>query len=159
MITARAWLALALAAVLMLLLAGTHWQAYRMGGDKVQAAWVVEQLSQAEQSAALQVKAQEATDKIKTDADQLRKSKNAQIARLDADLAAALSGLSDRPARPGAVDLPAPAGSGAAPRCTGASLWREDGEFLARESARADRLLADLAQCQAAYGKAREALK
>ena len=159
MITARAWQALIVAGVLAVMLAGTHWQAYNMGAGKVQVAWVADQLSQAEQSAALQAQAQAATDKLKTDSDQLRKSKNAQIARLNADLAAALAGLSDRPPRPGAVDLPAPAGSGAAPRCTGASLWREDGEFLARESARADRLLADLAQCQDAYGKARDALR
>lgn len=155
----RAWQALILATVLAAILAGTHWQAYNMGADKVQAAWVVEQLSQAQQSLVLQAQAQAATEKLKTDADQLRKSKNAQIARLDADLAAALAGLSDRAPRPGAVDLPTPSGSGANPGCTGASLWREDGQFLSRESARADRLLSDLAQCQAAYGKARDALK
>lgn len=158
-IAARAWFALGMSALLVAVLAGTHWQAYRMGGDKVQAAWVAEQLSQAAQSAALQAQAQAATDKLKTDADKLRKSKNAQIARLDADLAAALAGLSDRAPRPGADDLPALAGPGPNPGCTGASLWREDGQFLSRESARADRLLADLAQCQAAYSKARDALK
>jgi hypothetical protein len=157
--TVRAWLAIALAGLLSILLTATHWQAYRMGADKVQAAWVVEQLSQAQQSLVLQAQAQAATEKLKTDADQLRKSKNAQIARLDADLAAALAGLSDRAPRPGAVDLPTPSGSGANPGCTGASLWREDGQFLSRESARADRLLADLAQCQTAYGKARDALR
>ena len=159
MITARAWFALGMSALVVAVLAGTHWQAYHMGADKVQAAWVAEQQSQAEQSRALEVQARATTDSLQATADQLQKSKNAQISRLNADLAAALSGLSDRPPRPGAVDLPAPAGSGAAPRCTGASLWREDGEFLARESARADRLLADLGQCQAAYGKARDALK
>jgi len=158
-ITARAWQALIVAAVLAVMLAGTHWQAYNMGAGKVRAAWVAEQLSQAEQSAALQAQAQATTDKLKNAADQLRKSKNAQIARLDADLAAALAGLSDRAPRPGAVDLPAPAGPGANPGCTGAQLYREDGQFLARESARANRLLADLAQCQAAYGKARDVLK
>ena len=159
MITARAWQALIVAGVLAVMLAGTHWQAYNMGADKVQAAWVAEQLSQAEQSAALQAQAQATTDKLKTDADQLRKSKNAQIARLDADLAAALERLSDRPPRPGASDMPALAGPGANASCTGAQLYREDGQFLARESARADRLLADLAQCQDAYGKARDALR
>ena len=159
MINPRAWQALIVCAVLAVVLAGTHWQAYQMGVDKVRAAWVAEQLSQAEQSAALQTQAQAATDKLKTDAEKLRKSKNAQIARLDADLAVALAGLSDRAPRPGAVDLPTPAGSGALPGCTGASLWREDGQFLSRESARADRLLADLTQCQTAYRKAQDALK
>jgi len=33
-----------------------------------------------------------------------------------------------------------------------------DAEFLARESARADKLLADLGQCQAAYTNARAAI-
>lgn len=159
MITARAWQALIVAGVLAVMLAGTHWQAYNIGAIQVRAAWVAEQISQAQQSAAIQAQAQAATDKLKTDADNLRKSKNAQIARLDADLAAALAGLSDRTPRPGAGDLPAPAGPGAGPGCTGASLWREDGQFLSRESSRADRLLADLAQCQAAYSKARDALR
>lgn len=159
MITARAWLAMTAAAVLTVMLAATHWQAHRMGAAGVQAGWDAEKATQTQQTATLMAEAAATTSSLQATADQLRKSKNAQIARLNADLAAALAGLSDRAPRPGAVDMPALTGPGANPGCTGASLWREDGEFLARESARADRLLADLTQCQAAYGKARDALR
>lgn len=43
--------------------------------------------------------------------------------------------------------------------CTGASLYREDGEFLAREAARADRILSELEACQSKYEDAGVALK
>ena len=156
-LSAKAWAAVALA--LILLLAGTHWKAYVMGGNAVQAKWTAEKLTQAEQTLALTAEAAATTDALQQSADQLRKTKNAQIARLNADLSAALAGLSDRPARPGASGVPTDPAAGANPGCTGASLWRDDGEFLAREAARADGLLADLAQCQAAYDSARDALK
>jgi len=150
---------MAIVGVLVWVLAISHWQAYRMGSNAVQAQWTADKLTQAEQTLALTAEAAATTDALQQSADQLRKTKNAQIARLNADLSAALAGLSDRPARPGAGSVPTDPVAGANPGCTGASLWRDDGEFLAREAARADGLLADLAQCQAAYGAARDALK
>jgi hypothetical protein len=47
---------------------------------------------------------------------------------------------------------PGPSG----PRCTGAELPREDAEFLAGESARAEQLRAALAQCYAHYDQVRK---
>ena len=45
--------------------------------------------------------------------------------------------------------------SGSSPvACTGAGLYREDGEFLAGEAARANQLRADLKRCQALYDEA-----
>lgn len=159
MLTARAWLALGAAGLIALALAGTHWQAYRMGAQAVHTAWTAEKLAQAEQTRALVAEAAATTDKLQLEADELRKTKNAQIARLNANLSAALASLSDRPARPGAGGVPTHTAAGAGPGCTGASLWRDDGEFLTREAARADGLLADLAQCQAAYDSARAAVR
>ena len=150
---------MAIVGVLVWVLAISHWQAYRMGGNAVQAKWTAEKLTQAEQTLTLTAEAAATTDALQQSAEQLRKTKNAQIARLNADLSAALAGLSDRPARPGASGVPTDPAPGANPGCTGASLWRDDGEFLAREAARADGLLTDLAQCQAAYDSARDALK
>jgi len=150
---------MAIVGVLVWVLAISHWQAYRMGARAVQAQWTADKLAQAEQTLALTVEAAATTDRLQLDADKLRKTKNAQIARLNADLSAALAGLSDRPARPGAGSVPTDPAAGANPGCTGASLWRDDGEFLSREAARADGLLADLAQCQAAYDSAREKIK
>lgn len=50
---------------------------------------------------------------------------------------------------------PTPGTSGT---CTGAELFREDGEFLAREAARADRILKERDFYYEQYRKAREAL-
>lgn len=68
-------------------------------------------------------------------------------------VAALTDGLRNRPERPasgGAV----PAGAADPVGCTGASLYRSDGEFLAGEAARADELRTDLATCRAAYDAA-----
>lgn len=160
MLTARAWFVLGMSGLLVLALAGTHWQAYRMGAQAVHTAWTAEKLAQAEQTRALVAEAAATTDRLQIEADQLRKTKNAQIARLNADLSAALASLSDRPARPGATGVPAAAGAGdLAPGCTGAQLYRDDGEFLTRLAADADQLRIGLQACYAGYEAARDALK
>ena len=86
-------------------------------------------------------------------ADKLKESKDAQIRTINARLNATLVELRSRPARPDpvadtaqAADTPAPATGG-----TGAFLYREDAEFLAREAARADEIRAALIQCNAQY--------
>ena len=160
MLTARAWLALGAAGLIALALAGTHWQAYRMGAQAVHTAWTAEKLAQAEQTRALVAEAAATTDRLQSDADQLRKTKNAQIARLNADLSIALAGLSDRPARDSAANMPTAASAGdLAPGCTGAQLYRDDGEFLTRLAADADLLRIGLQACYAGYEAARAALK
>lgn len=150
----RVWAAIALA----VLLAGTHWKAYVEGGKSVQAKWDADKVEQLEQTNKLQQEAAQATADLQAKADQLRRTKNAQIDRLNSELSAALDSLRDRPARPGAGDLPGNAGSGPAAGCTGAELYRPDAQFLARLAAQAERLRADLDQCQTAYGNARAAL-
>jgi hypothetical protein len=74
--------------------------------------------------------------------------------RLAADLQRALDGLRNRPERPAAAGGAVPPGAADPVACTGAQLYRPDGEFLARESARADGLRLQLAACQAAYDAA-----
>lgn len=60
--------------------------------------------------------------------------------------------LQDRPARPAGGAVPASASS--AMGCTGAQLYRADGEFLVGESARAEATRLQLAECQARYDAA-----
>lgn len=146
------------AAILAVLLAGSHWKTYHMGGASVQAKWNAESLSIAKQSLRLSEEATRTTTNLEASADQLRKTKNAQINDLDTRLAAALDGLRDRPGRPGEGDLSAPAIAGSAPGCTGAGLYREDAGAFIREATRANRLLANLAECQALYNKVRDSL-
>ena len=149
---------LILAAVIAAALAGALWFGHANGAASVQAKWDAAELYRAEQSAALVADAQQATKDLQASTTTTTKAKDAQIAKLNHSLAAALDGLRNRPARPGASDLPSDTATGSATGCTGAQLYRPDGEFLARESARAGRLLADLAQCQTQYNAAYEAL-
>lgn len=85
-------------------------------------------------------------------ADKLRETKDAEIRTVNARLAATLAELRSRPSRP-APDATGQ-GSEAQPPAsggTGAQLYREDAEFLAREAARADEIRAALQQCTALY--------
>lgn len=150
----RVWAAVCIAVAL----AASHWKAYTIGQKQVQAERNAERLDIAKQTLRLMEKHTRASDDLQAKADNLRRSKNAHIARLDTDLAAALDGLHDRPDRPGAADLPAHTSAGPAPGCTGAQLYRSDSQFLTRESDRAQRVLADLEECQTAHQSAREAL-
>ncbi len=79
--------------------------------------------------------------------------RTADETRLLAASVARLAGeLRNRPERPASGSVPA---GGASPvACTGAQLYRPDAEFLVWESARADQLRIDLADCQARYDSA-----
>lgn len=87
-------------------------------------------------------------------ATKLRETKDAQIRAVNARLAATLVELRERPARPvEPVSAPSAGPAPEPPACrgTGAQLYREDAEFLAREAARADEIRAALQQCTAQY--------
>lgn len=71
---------------------------------------------------------------------------------LAATVARLVGELRNRPERPAGGAVPA---GGADPvACTGAQLYRPDAEFLVWESARANQLRIDLADCQARYDSA-----
>ncbi len=146
------------AGALTVLLAGTHWRAYTQGKKTVMDEWNAEKQSIAEQSFKLAEQATRVTVGLQANADTLRKTKNAEIDKLGADLARALDGLRDRPARPGAGRVPIDAGAGPATGCTGAGLYDQDAEFSLREAARANKMKANLAQCQDLYNAARDKL-
>jgi hypothetical protein len=85
-------------------------------------------------------------------------STNGQLASLQSNLGNALVSLRNRPTRIDAGGVPGAAPTGPGVSGTGASLFREDGEFLTRETARADKLRIQLIDCQAKYGAAEKAL-
>jgi hypothetical protein len=148
----RVWAAVALA----MLLAGTHWKAYTAGQKNVQAEWAQEKEQQAAQIAETRAQAAIKTEALQSAADTLRRTKNAKIAQLDADLADALDRLHNRPARPRASDLPTDTGAGDAARgCTGKELFKDDSEFLTRIAAEADKLRTNLKACYQQYEAAR----
>ena len=150
---------LELTAFIVLVLTGyfAYTWVYERGAESVQVKWDAEKKDQAEQSAAVALNALAATKALSETLDKQRSTANAQITSLNSSLTAALAGLSNRPSRgdKGVVPFDPTAESG---RCTGRELFREDSEFLTRESARADRLGVQLRQCQAAYETARAAV-
>jgi hypothetical protein len=150
----RVWIALVIAA----LISGTGWWVYGQGAASVHAQWTAAELVRTEQSAKIAADTAATTQNLQTSVNVITKVKDAQIAKLHNDLAVALDGLRNRPERPatGIVSQDTAATSG--PGCTGAQLYRNDAAAFAREFARAERLLADLVQCQDQYNTAYEAL-
>lgn len=158
LINHRVWLELAVAVIL----AGLCWYGYNLvydrGAASVQVKWDKERSDIQAQSAKVAADALATTKTLAATIETQRSNSNAQITALNTSLAGAIAGLRDRPSRdsPGSVSGDSATGAGASG--TGAGLYREDGEFLAREAARAKRLAIRLAQCQAQYNAARAAL-
>ena len=153
----KIWLELALAVGVAALVWWAYHTIYERGADSVQRRWDAVEKERAEASAKVTADALQVTKDLQASADKDKGIKDAQIKTLNSNLAAALVGLSNRPARPGDSSVPSntPAGAG----CTGSGLFRPDAEFLVRETARADKLRLDLQQCQARYEAARAAVK
>lgn len=76
---------------------------------------------------------------LQENADRIREDKDAKIKDVNRKLAVVLDELRNRPERP--TDNSKSTGDNQA--CTAASLYREDAEFLTREAARADSVLAE----------------
>lgn len=147
------------AVLIAVALAASHWKVYKVGQNEVQAKWTAEKLDTAQQTLRLLESRDRTTTALQDNTDALRRTKNAQIARLDADLAAALAGLQDRPDRPGGANLPTDTGAGSASSgCTGKELFRDDGEFLTRLAGDADKLRINLKACYAQYEAARKSI-
>jgi len=81
-----------------------------------------------------------------TETDQIRRTKDAQIAGINNKLIDAISELRQRTARP--AEIPTDGQS-----CSGRSLYAEDAIFLTREAARADILRTALEACYDQYDK------
>lgn len=91
---------------------------------------------------------------------QTQEQKDAEIRNITGRLDDALERLRLRETRasPKPVPVPSPACPQGTPKgATGAELFREDAEFLAREAARADTLAVELNACYAAYRAAKKA--
>lgn len=156
------WVKLAAVGALVAALTGGLWWWHHdgvvQGRAEVRAEQAIKDAEIARQSLKLSEQATRDSATLQANADKSTGAKNAQIARLNTDLSGALERLRERPERGSAAGVSGDPSIGAGPGCTAAQLFREDASALVREADRADRLLADLAQCQAAYGAARVAL-
>ena len=86
-------------------------------------------------------KARKREEKLELNALALEKVKDDEINRINGKLDAALISLRNRPSRPSTPNNPQDAPIVEA--CTARELFREDAEFLTREAARADQILAE----------------
>ena len=139
------------------LAAGGAWYAHSSGQQSgmatIQARWDAEKVrtleAQGEQILIAQIREGELTAQM----DKLKRTHRDQTTRIAAAHADLVDSLRDRPDRPSAGGVPEGAATGAGPTagCTGAQLYRPDGEFLAGEARRADELRAALGVCAAAY--------
>lgn len=104
--------------------------------------------------------AREKEQDLQASADAERKRKDEKIRNLNTQLASAINSLRQRTSRSSApVSVSCPAGNPKDSQgATGANLFREDAEFLAREAARADEIVEELMSCYRAYDKAKAAL-
>ncbi len=141
--------------VLVAAIAGSagYWRGHSAGQAKVQAAWDRERAQLAEEHAKAMAAAREKEQALQAGADQLREESNAKVQELSARAASLADSLRKRPERTAQGSaVSGAAGAGCAPvACTGATLSREDAEFLAREAARADQLRIALDACVRQY--------
>lgn len=96
--------------------------------------------------ATAQIQARAKEQQLVSTANKLTEKKNAELRTIRSALDAALDQLRQRPSR---TDVPSASTHCAA--ATGAQLFAEDAEFLAREAARADELRAALSACYGQY--------
>ncbi|WP_155638768.1 hypothetical protein [Burkholderia territorii] len=90
--------------------------------------------------------------KLNNDLIKANKEKDEKLADVNARYNDLLKRLQNRPSRSTAVAATASAGSS----CTGAELYREDGQFLAREAARAEQVRIQRDYYYDAYERARD---
>jgi hypothetical protein len=121
---------------------------------KVNQEWDKERAAQEAAYAQAQAEARTKEQELQANADAIRQEKDREIRNLNARTVALTNSLRDRSERPTteASTLPSTTTNGSTPTgCTGKELYRPDGEFLAREAARADELRFLLKQCRDQY--------
>lgn len=157
LVPTRLWLSLAAAIAVGVLLGFVRSHYIDMGDEqgssRVQAQWNADRLETAKASLRNMEMHTRASMELQEVAERLRRERNASILSADLERAELLARLRDRPERPttGVGGVPFGPGTGQPTGCTGAELYRGDGEFLARLSADAKIAAADARYCRAQY--------
>jgi hypothetical protein len=112
---------------------------------------VVKRYTDAQRDAALA--AMRVGERLQESANKLQEAQNAKTETDRLRIAALAGELRNRPERPAAV----PATAGPTQNCSGAGLYRSDGEFLAWYATEAARVAAALERCEAQYNEVRGA--
>jgi hypothetical protein len=151
------WVRVASTLALVALLASGLWKIHHMGVEsgraEVQAQWNLARLAQADADKLTQARTRQRERALQDDADNLRKTKDEQIKKLNRSLTAALDGLRNRPERPAQSSVPSDPGTGGG--CYPSQLYREDAAVAVELAGEADQLRIHLERCQAAYESVR----
>jgi len=121
---------------------------HKHGTEEVQAKWNAEKLT-------LITAQHDKEAELQSNMDTLRKAYSNETAKLATNVRNLSNSLRNRPERPAVPASAASSAAATAPGCTGAELYKPDGEFLVREAARADAIRIAMIQCQAAYDAAK----
>lgn len=141
------WIKLGIVGVLLGALATYHYTALEAAREEVRTEYSQKLLNE-------QNKSLEKQGEIVLEALKIEQEKNEELKRIDAYAASLLSSLQNRPSRTDNSSTPSVESS-----CTGRELYKEDGEFLVREAARADTILAERNYWFEQYENARIKLK
>jgi len=134
-----------------------------IGREEVRIEWQADKMARAEQNRLLMMSVDKASDTLQKAVSEERRALHARNRSIDLERDELIRRLRNRPDRPEPTDsgsgVPTVAGSGpTASGCTGAGLYKPDGEFLAGLAADASRLQTALRSCQAAYKRAQDAV-
>ena len=148
---------------LTLVTLGILWATYstgdKHGAQRVQAQWDAQTIERQQTMKQETERREQAETQLQAEADKRIQEKEIEITRLNANIDRLLDQLRKRPRRPSDAGVPkTPSLESNGPGCNGRELYREDGEFLAREAARADKLRLGLLECRDAYQAAQGAL-
>jgi hypothetical protein len=147
------------------LLAGVwkiHHEGVRAGRTEIQSLWNADKAQIAEQNKTKLKEANNVTAALQKKLDTERGVLNARIHSIDLERSELLQRLRNRPTRTDQSSnssAPIADAGKSAPSCTGAELYREDGEFLVREASRAEVLRAAIKTCESAYSNAQELIE
>lgn len=150
---------LALSLVILGILWATYSTGAKHGAQRVQAQWDAQTIERQQAMKQETERREQAETQLQAEADKRIQEKEIEITRLNANIDRLLDQLRKRPQRPSDAGVPQVTGTESnGPGCSGRELYREDGEFLAREAARAEKLRLGLIECRGAYQSAQDTL-
>lgn len=158
---------LAVAAVIGLALVAGGWKCYKLGQKDIQASWDREKLSILKQSEIIVRNVGNKENEVRQSAEKQRKDDAKKLATTRASYERTIAGLQNRPNRPGdervsenrsTGDAGSGTGNSEPKGCTGQELYKQDAEFLARETARAELYQIRYESCYQRYAKVKMTL-
>lgn len=139
-----------IAACIVSVFGAVYYKGFEAGKEKVQTLWNTETVERQRKELEAQVATRIAEEKLRKAEIERREAHEKEILGIKSRYNSVINSLRHRRARENSVPAAAKdTEDGKA--CTGAGLYRQDGEFLAGEAARADELRTQLETCYIKY--------